>query len=137
MQKQSILVNNNKYAVYKDNDDILYPASRIEEYEVVQTSLVTGTLKILTFTDMDTPIRLEDFYLYSTTGASNKHVTLKAKDAAGNMLCINTVSSNAHIINMAKIILLPDYTIELFATTNVEMVRLQFKKVGNLTVKSK
>jgi hypothetical protein len=137
MQKQSILVNNNKYAVYKDNDDVLYPANRIEEYEVIQTSLVANTLKTITFTDMDTSLRLEEFYFYSSTGASNKPATFRAKDGTGNTLCITSFPTNAHIINIAKIILLPDYTIEITAIPNVEVVRMQFRKVGNLTVKNK
>jgi hypothetical protein len=137
MQKQSLLVNNNKYAVFKDSDDFLYPASRIEEYDVVQTSLVSGTLKTIAFDDLTTPIRLEDFFLFSSTAANNKTVNFKLKDITGNILYNTSFASNAQLVSMPKFILLDDYSIELTANTNVEIVRFQFKKVGSLTVQSR
>lgn len=137
MQKQSLLVNNNKYATFKDNDDLLYPASRIEEFEVIQTSLAVNTLKTLTFGSLTSPIRLEDFFIYSSTATNNKTVNFKVKNETGSIIYNTSFATNVQIIGMIKMILLDDYSIEMVANTNVESVRFQFKQVGCLAVASR
>lgn len=137
MQKQSLLVNNNKYATFKDSDDLLYPANRIEEFEVIQASLIANTLKAITFSDLASPIRLEDFFIYSSLASSNKTVNFKVKDEASNIIYNTSFASNAQTINIPKIILLNDYSIELVASVNIELVRLQFKQIGSLVIANK
>jgi hypothetical protein len=137
MQKQALTVGNINYAAYKDSDNLFSPIESIEEFILIKSALTTNTLKVITLTDLITPIQLRNFYYFSSVAASNKTIDLKVKDDLGNTVFRTNFAINFANVTLPPILLQPSFTIELMATANCESINFVCKRIGFVDVKNK
>jgi hypothetical protein len=130
MEKFGLLVNNNKYATFKDVSDFLYPADRIEEYDIREFSLTANTAFNMALTGLASPLQVDEFFFYSPNAANNRTIRVTFKNAQNKGLLDATFPSNIAVPNIPKVILREGDVITFLSQVAVETVRLQLKRVA-------
>lgn len=130
MEKFGLLVNNNKYATFKDSNNFLYPASRVEEYEIKDFGLTANAPLNMTLTGLSSPLRIDEFFFYSSQGTGGKSITITVKKLFNAEILKASFPSNIIVPSVPKMVLEEGYTLSFLSQVNVENVRLQFTKVA-------
>jgi hypothetical protein len=134
MEKFGLLVNNNKYATYKDSEDFLYPANKIDEYLIREATVPANKEVKIAFSKLGNPLRLDEFFFYCPQGAATKSIKVTLKNSEGKRLLEASFPTNVIMSPMPKFTLKEGDMITILSQVDVESVRFQFQEVSLIVI---
>lgn len=133
MQPTSLLINDANYRVYQDDNNHIYPVAAIEEYLVRRVNgLNNGENKIIDFTDIDYPVKVESVYIDSP---ANDRLTIEILDSQDIVIFNWFLNRSDTPITLPTILITPGLKIRLIASSNIDKVLIYCKPVSIIALK--
>ncbi len=133
MQPTSLLINEANYRVYQDNNNNIYPVSAIEEYVVRRINgLNNGETKIIDFSDIDYPVKIESVYIDSP---ANDQFTIGILDSENTVIFTWSLGRDDTPIALPTVLITPGLKISLTASSNITKILIHCKPVAIIALK--
>lgn len=133
MQPTTLTVNDANYRVYKDSQDNVYPVAAIEEYIVRRINgLNNNQTKIIDFTDVNYPVKIESVYIDSP---ANDQFTIAILDSQDNMIFTWSLGRDDTPLNLPTVLITPDLKISLTASSNITKILIHCRPVSIIALK--
>ncbi len=133
MQPTSLIINDSNYRVYKDSQDNVYPVAAIEEYIVRRINgLNNGQTKIIDFTDINYPVKVESVYIDSP---ANDKFTIAILDSQDNTIFTWSLGRDDTPLSLPTVLITPDLKISLTANSNITKILIHCRPVSIIALK--
>ena len=133
MQPTSLIINDTNYRVYKDSQDNVYPVAPIEEYIIRRVNgLISGQTKIIDFTDINYPVKIESVYIDSP---ANDQFTIAILDSQDNTIFAWSLGRDNTPLALPTVLITPDLKISLTANSDITKILIHCRPVSIIGLK--
>ena len=133
MQATFLTINDANYRVYKDSQDNVYPVSAIEEYVVRRVNgLNNGQTKIIDFSDINYPVKIESVYIDSP---ANDRFTIGILDSQNNVIFSWYLNRDDTPLALPTVLITPGLKVSLTANSNINKILIHCKPVAIIALK--